>query len=69
MIDPQWLELPISGTSFDDPKDVQAIEVQLYFDRQVWANRVNPDQMLQNAASELSALFSTRPAVFRQINR
>ena len=34
MINPQWLELqnvPMSGTNFHGPKDVQAIEVRLYF--------------------------------------
>ena len=30
MINPQWLELPISGTNYNGPKDVQAIEVRLY---------------------------------------
>ena len=30
MINPQWLELPISRTSFHGPKDVRAIEVRLY---------------------------------------
>ena len=30
MINPQWLELPISGTNFYGPKDVRAIELRLY---------------------------------------
>ena len=30
MINPQWLELPMSRTNFHGPKDVRAIEVQLY---------------------------------------
>ena len=30
MINLQWLELPISRTNFNGPKDVRAIEVQLY---------------------------------------
>ena len=30
MINPQWLELPISRTNFHGPKDVRAIEVPLY---------------------------------------
>ena len=30
MINPQWLELPISKTNFHGPKDVRAIEVRLY---------------------------------------
>ena len=30
MINPQWLQLPISGTNFHGPKEVQAIEVRLY---------------------------------------
>ena len=29
MINPQWLELPMSRTNFHDPKDVRAIEVRL----------------------------------------
>ena len=31
LINPHWLELPISGTDFYGPKDVLAIEVQLYY--------------------------------------
>ena len=30
MINPQWLELPMSRTNFHGPKDVWAIEVRLY---------------------------------------
>ena len=30
MINPQWLELPMSRTNFHGPKDVRAIEVWLY---------------------------------------
>ena len=30
MINPQWLKLPISWTIFCGPKNVQAIEAQLY---------------------------------------
>ena len=30
MINPQWLELPMSRTNFHGPKDVRAIEVRLY---------------------------------------
>ena len=30
MINPQWLELPMSRTIFYGPKDVRAIEVRLY---------------------------------------
>ena len=30
MINPQWLELPVSRTNFHGPKDVRAIEVRLY---------------------------------------
>ena len=32
MINPQWLELPMSRINFHGPKDVRAIEVRLYFD-------------------------------------
>ena len=35
MINPQWLELPMSRTHFHDPKDVRAIEVRLYIERRV----------------------------------
>ena len=31
VINPQWLELPISRTNFRGPKDIRAIEVQMYF--------------------------------------
>ena len=30
MINPQWLELPLSRINFHGPKDVRAIEVLLY---------------------------------------
>ena len=30
VINPQWLELPMSQTVFHGPKDVRAIEVRLY---------------------------------------
>ena len=30
MINPQWLELPVSRTIFYGPKDVRSIEVRLY---------------------------------------
>ena len=30
MINPQWLELPMSRANFHGPKDVRAIEVRLY---------------------------------------
>ena len=30
VINPQWLELPMSRTVFHGPKDVRAIEVRLY---------------------------------------
>ena len=32
MINPQWLELPMSKTNFHGPKDVRAIEVRLYLE-------------------------------------
>ena len=31
MINPQWLELPMSRTNFHGPKDVRALEVRLSF--------------------------------------
>ena len=31
MINPQWLELPISRTNIYGPKDVRVSEVRLYF--------------------------------------
>ena len=30
MINPQWLELPMSRTNFHGPKDIRTIEVRLY---------------------------------------
>ena len=30
MINPQWLDLPMSRTNFHGPKDVRAIELRLY---------------------------------------
>ena len=35
MIKPKWLEQHISWTNFYDPKDVQAIEVRLYREKEV----------------------------------
>ena len=32
LINPQWLELPMSRTNFHGPKDVRAIEVRLYIE-------------------------------------
>ena len=32
MINPQWLEPPMSRTNFHGPKDVRAIEVRLYIE-------------------------------------
>ena len=50
MINPQWLELPISRTNFHGPKDVRAIEVRLYivYDKEVWSAdiRVNMIQRI-----------------------
>ena len=34
MINPQWLEVPMSRTNFHGPKDVRAIEVQLYYNHE-----------------------------------
>ena len=50
MINPQWLELPMSRTIFYGPKDVRAIEVRLYSERRAWANGVDPYQTTQNSA-------------------
>ena len=36
MINPQWLELPMSRTNFHGPKDVRAIEVRLYMLHKVY---------------------------------
>ena len=36
MINPQWLELPMSRTNFHGPKDVWATEVRLYLNRHVF---------------------------------
>ena len=33
MINPPWLELPMSRTIFYGPKDVRAMEVRLYMDQ------------------------------------
>ena len=30
MINPQWLDLPMSRTNFHGPKDIRAIEIRLY---------------------------------------
>ena len=32
MINPQWLELPMSRTNFHGPEDVRAIDVRLYIE-------------------------------------
>ena len=33
IVNPQWLELPMSRTNFHGPKDVRAVEVRLYVAR------------------------------------
>ena len=38
MINPQWLELPMSRTNIHGPKDVRAIEVRLYNDQDLNLN-------------------------------
>ena len=50
MINPQWLEQPISRKNFHGPKAFQAIEVRLYWDRQAWVSGL--DKMLQNIAPD-----------------
>ena len=40
MINPQWLELPMSRTYFHGPKDVRAIETRLYKQRNVEVGNV-----------------------------
>ena len=52
MINPQWLELPISRTNFHCPKDVRAIEVRLYWIGQAWGISEDPDQTPLNTASD-----------------
>ena len=70
MINPQWLELPKFRTNFHGPKDVRAIEARLYlhiypkyWDKQAWANSVDPDQTPQNAEAVLT---STHNLCFEQ---
>ena len=41
IINPQWLEPPMSRTIFYGPKDVQAIEVRLYF-----GDRKEPERLI-----------------------
>ena len=46
MINPQWLELPMSRTNFRGPKDVRAIEVRLYIGdrkRSLYNRHLPPD--------------------------
>ena len=38
MINPQWLELPMSQTNFYVPKDVRAIDVRLCKCKKLWTN-------------------------------
>ena len=50
MINPQWLELPMSRPNFHGPKDVRAIEVRLYIENIV--------EMRRNCSlGEISPLF------------
>ena len=39
MINPQWLELPMSRMNFHGPKDVRAIVVRLYIQTKNTSNR------------------------------
>ena len=50
MINPQWLELPMSRTNFYGPKDVRAIEVPLYMGSD-----------MRNVPSDMFALQIPRP--------
>ena len=64
MINPQWLELPMSRMNFHGPKDVRAIEVQLYIIRfcvpflQTGDERQARKGFLWQLLSELCALHS-----------
>ena len=40
MIDPQWLELPMSRTNYSGPKDGRVIEIRQYI-----KNKVSPFSM------------------------
>ena len=46
MINPQWLELPMSRTNFHGPKDVRAIEVRLFTTAGVTAAKNAPRTLL-----------------------
>ena len=37
MINPQWLELPMSLTNFYGPKDIRANEIRLYINKAIKA--------------------------------
>ena len=56
MINPQWLELPMSSTDFHDPKDVRAIAVWLHFAKYTYSevfpkkNNNKKQQLLRNSA-------------------
>ena len=48
MINPQWLELPMSRTNFHGPKDVRAIEVRLFMvNFSFWLENVYHSRVLQ----------------------
>ena len=66
MINPQWLELPMSRTNFQGPKDVRAIEVRLYFSfnksillpvksRPRWLSRILVRLVIRRSRGSISA--------------
>ena len=55
MINPQWLELPLTQTSFHGPKDDRAIESRLYIENRpnIWA----PPSVVKNSLSVSDTLM------------
>ena len=57
MINPQWLELPISRTNFHGPKDVRAIEVGLYLVSTVGTTHYEIAELWKAEYNDLSLFF------------
>ena len=60
MINPLWLELPMSQTNFLGPKDVRAIEVRLYIHLH---GKLGPQVILYPKALEPFIPYHTHPKI------
>ena len=60
MINPQWLELPMSRTNFHGPKDVWAIEVRLDRDKDIYREYSQQNLINHKRELQIGSLTSER---------